>query len=149
MFQAKDVMSTFLFTVDPDDTIETAISLMLKHGLSGLPVLDMTGHLLGIISEFDLLDLVWDPQTNKDKVYHYMTREVHKVDENEDLSAVAELFRILSIRRLPVMQGDKLVGVISRRDLLRYVRKVREQGAAIVPPVSMPLKMPLGGPASV
>jgi CBS domain-containing protein len=111
MFTAKDLMTTKIITVDPDDTVDEVISLMLEHGISGLPVVDMSGHLLGVLSEFDLLDLVRDPNTGKNKVFHYMTREVRKVDD----------------RRLPVMRDDRLVGIISRRDLLRYVLHVRSQ----------------------
>jgi CBS domain-containing protein len=127
MFTAKDLMTTKIITVDPDDTVDEVISLMLEHGISGLPVVDMSGHLLGVLSEFDLLDLVRDPNTGKNKVFHYMTREVRKVDEDDEISAVEELFRILSVRRLPVMRDDRLVGIISRRDLLRYVLHVRSQ----------------------
>lgn len=125
MFTAKDLMTTNIITVDPDDTIDEVISLMLEHGISGLPVVDMSGHLLGVLSEFDLLDLVRDPNTGKNKVFHYMTRDVRKVDEDDEVSAVEELFRILSVRRLPVMRDNVLVGIISRRDLLRYVLHAR------------------------
>ena len=63
---------------------------MIRLGISGLPVVDMSGQLLGIITEFDLLDLVWDPNTSKNKVYHYMTRDVRTVDEEDELVDVAE-----------------------------------------------------------
>ena len=135
----KDLMTTDLISVDPDDSIETAISLMLKHGVSGLPVVDSSGHLLGIISEFDLLELVWNPKSSQDKVYNYMSREVHTVDEGDELTAVAEQFRIRSFRRLPVMRGDQLVGIISRHDLLRDIMRARGQIAPVVPRLLTPI----------
>ena len=67
MIKVKDVMNTGIVTVDPDDTIEEAMSRMLKLGISGLPVVDVAGQLLGIITEFDLLELVWDPSTSRTK----------------------------------------------------------------------------------
>lgn len=133
MPKAKDLMNTDLISVEPDDTIDKAICTMLKYGLSGLPVVDSSGHVLGVVSEFDLLDLVWNPQTDQDRVCHHMTSDVRKVDENTDLSNVAELFRTLSIRRLPVMRGDRMVGVISRHDLLRHVLQARGQIAPVTP----------------
>ncbi len=146
MSTAKNLMNADVVSVDPDDTIEAAISLMIKHGLSGLPVVDGAGRLSGIVSEFDLLDLVWNPKTDQDKVYHYMTREVHTVSEDEDVEAVAELFRTLSIRRLPVMRGEQLAGMISRSDLLRHVLRVRGQIAPVVPRLLSPVKAPSADP---
>jgi CBS domain-containing protein len=125
MLKAKDVMNARVVTVDPDDTIEEAMSRMIKHGISGLPVVDMTDQLVGIITEFDLLEIVWDPDTDRNKVYHYMTRDIHSVDENDELTDIAEMFQRLPIRRLIVKCGNKVVGVISRRDLIWHILKLR------------------------
>ncbi|MGA2058832.1 MAG: CBS domain-containing protein [Thermoguttaceae bacterium] len=127
MIKAKDVMNTNIVAVDPDDPIEEVMSTMIRLGISGLPVVDMAGQLLGIITEFDLLELVWNPNTSKNKVYHYMTREVRTVNEEDDLVDVAELFRTLSIRRLVVMHRDQVVGILSRRDLIWHALKLRGQ----------------------
>ena len=127
MLKAKDVMNVNLVMIDPEETIEQVMGQMIEHGISGLPVVDMSGQLVGIITEFDLLDLVWEPNTRKNKVYYYMTRNVRTVDEEDELVDVAEMFRTLSIRRLLVMRGDEVVGVISRRDLIRHVMKVRNR----------------------
>jgi CBS domain-containing protein len=120
-------MNTNVVAVDPDDVIENVMSTMIRLGISGLPVVDMAGQLLGIITEFDLLELVWNPNTSKNKVYHYMTRDVRTVNEEEELIDVADLFQTLPIRRLLVMRGDLVVGIISRRDLIWYVLKLRGQ----------------------
>jgi len=135
----KELMTTDLISVDPDDSIETAIILMLKHGVSGLPVVDSSGRLLGVLSEFDLLELVWDPKTTQDKVHSYMSGEVRTVDEDDDLIAAAERFRVLSVRRLPVMRGGQVVGVISRHDLLREILRARGQIAPVVPRLLTPV----------
>lgn len=127
MIKAKDLMNADIITVDPEDTIEEVMGRMIERGISGLPVVDMSGQLVGIITEFDLLDLAWDPNTGKNKAYHYMTRDIRTVDEDDDLNDVAEMFRMLSIRRLLVMRGEQVSGVISRRDLIRHALRVRKQ----------------------
>jgi CBS domain-containing protein len=127
MIKAKDVMNASVVAIDPDDTIEEVMSRMIRLGISGMPVIDMSGQLLGIITEFDLLDLVWNPNTAKNKAYHYMTRDVRTVNEEDELVDVAELFKTLPIRRLLVMHDDQVVGIISRRDLIWYVLKLRGQ----------------------
>jgi len=125
-------MNSKIILVDPEQKVEEVMSLMIENAISGLPVVDMAGQLLGVITEFDLLDLVWDPQTEKNMVYHYMTRDVHTVNGDIELGAIAEMFRSLSIRRLLVMEDQKVVGVISRRDLIRYVLKVRSEATSSV-----------------
>lgn len=129
MIRAKDIMNADIITVDPEDTVEQVMETMIQRGISGLPVVDMSGQLVGIITEFDLLDLVWEPDTGKNKTYHYMTRDIRTVDEEDDLDDVAAMFRMLSVRRLLVMRGDEVAGVISRRDLIRHVLQVRGQVA--------------------
>ena len=133
MSTAKDLMTVDVISVDPDDSVEEAITLMIKHHVSGLPVVDASGRLLGLISEFDLLDLVWNPTTSRDKVYHHMSRRLHTVRETDGAEALAERFRTLSVRRLPVLRHGRLVGIISRHDLLRHVMQARGQIAPVVP----------------
>ncbi len=127
MFTAKDLMATRVISADPDDTVQQVVSSMLDHALSVLPVVDRSDHLLGIVSEFDLLELINDPNTASNPVRLHMTRDVFKVSENTELSEVVECFHKLLIRRLPVMRGDRLVGIISRRDLFRCVVQARVQ----------------------
>ena len=103
------------------------MSTMIRLGISGLPVVDMAGQLLGVITEFDLLDLVWDPSTSKNKTYHYMSRDLRTVDEDADIEEVADMFKSLSIRRLLVLRDKRVTGIVSRRDLIWYVLKLRGQ----------------------
>jgi len=104
MFKAKHIMTTDVVTVDPDDTIDEAVSLLLEHEISGLPVLDTTGSLVGIITEFDC-----------------------SVAENEDWVRVADILRNHHMRRLPVTRDGKLVGIIARHDLMRTIRDARRR----------------------
>lgn len=125
MFHAKAVMTTTIVTVHPEATIEEAFEQMLRHHVSGLLVMREDGELAGIISEFDLLHLLYEPETEKNKISDYMTADVLTVNEDDHLTDVADMFLTHSVRRLPVLRDGKVVGVISRRDLIRFIRDVR------------------------
>ena len=127
MLKAKHIMTSDVIAVDLDDTIDYAVSLLVKHRISGLPVLDKAQCLVGIISEFDLLESICDSRADKGKVCHYMSTEVCRVDENTDWAAVVNLFRSSQIRRLPVTSDDRLLGIISRHDLMRVIQQARNR----------------------
>ena len=127
MFTAKDIMTTHIVAVRDDDTVDRAISLMVRHRISGLPVLDAQGGLAGIISEFDLLKLVCDGGTEQAKVRQYMSRDVFGVCEDDDWVSVADMFRSKRVRRLPVLHDGMLVGSVARHDLMRAIRDARRQ----------------------
>lgn len=127
MFPAKDLMTRQVVTVTVDDTIDYAITLMVKHRISGLPVLDREGRPVGIISEFDLLELICEGQTEQDKVSDYMSPELFGVAEDDTWVTVADAFREKHVRRLPVLRDGKLVGIITRHDLMHAIRDARRQ----------------------
>ena len=118
-------MNSKVVTVHPDDTTDHAISLMVDHKISGLPVVDSSGNLVGMISEFDLLELVFDCWTKKDRVCHYMSKQLFEVHEEDDWVDVADLLRSNRVRRVPITRDSRLVGIISRHDLLRSIRDAR------------------------
>lgn len=121
MYRAEDVMTKNVVSVDQDGTVEQAIRTLLEHRISGAPVTDGAGNLVGIISEFQLLEVIYEPEMRTAPVSRLMTRDVLTVDEQTTLSDVANLFVVHRIRRVPVMRDGKVVGLISRRDLLRCV----------------------------
>lgn len=127
MLKAKDIMSANVVSVDPDTPITTALQLMLDRHQSGLPVIDRQGRLVGIVSEFDVLDLIWDFDRINSEVYQYMTHQVHTVDETDDLTCVAERFRLFGIHRLPVLRGNRVVGIVDRHDLLARLSQIKPE----------------------
>lgn len=127
MYQASDVMTTNVTTIAPDATVDEAIRVLLDNQISGLPVVDARGMLVGMISEFQLLETVFDPQIRNESVRGFMTRDVIAVDDGALLADVASLFIMHRIRRVPVLREGQLVGLITRRDLLRYVAKAGDQ----------------------
>ena len=120
----KNYMITRLITLTRDMDVYFAIGLLLKNRISGAPVID-NNNLVGILSEKDCLrifangsfyDMPGGP------VSKFMTDVVSTVKPNSDLFSVADVFLQHNFRRMPVVEGKKLVGQISRRDVLRAIQ---------------------------
>jgi len=123
----REVMTTDVVSVAPSTLIEAALDVMLEHEISGLPVIEK-GRLIGIISEFDALRLLLETGEEPElilPVAHYMSTDVMSVPEHTPLETVAQIFRHIKLRRLPVVRDGKVVGIVSRRDLIRVVRERR------------------------
>jgi CBS domain-containing protein len=127
MFRAQDLMTTHVVTVNVDDTIDHAITLMVRHRISGLPVLDREGRPVGIISEFDLMELICEGQTEQDVVSHYMSPELFGVAAEDSWVTVVDAFRSKRVRRLPVLRDGKLLGIVTRHDLMHAIRDARQR----------------------
>jgi CBS domain-containing protein len=126
MFKAGDIMTTHVVTVDANDSVDHAISLMVRHRISGLPVLDQQGRAVGIVSEFDLLELVCAGQNEQVRVCDYMSPNLFGVCEHDNWVVVADMFRAKHVRRLPVFRDGKLVGIVTRHDLMHAIRDARQ-----------------------
>lgn len=137
-----DVMSTEVVTVEPETSLAEAASWMVQHEISGLPVLNAHGQLIGILTEGDLLHrpelgtggrqagwmrgIMQSEKLAADYIHTHgrqvgdvMTRNPSFVRPDMPLSKAAELMRQKRVKRLPVIQGDSLVGMLSRFDILR------------------------------
>ncbi|HZZ73253.1 MAG TPA: CBS domain-containing protein [Pirellulales bacterium] len=120
MYTAQDVMTRNVLCVQEHATVAETTRLLLDHKISGAPVVSADGKLVGVISEFPLLELVFNPDLRKQSICDFVTRELITVTEHTLLSDVAGIFLEHRIRRLPVLENGHLVGLISRSDLLRY-----------------------------
>ncbi len=123
---AHDVVTKSLVTLMPDTTAEEAIEILLKHKISGAPVVDSDGKLVGIVSEYQLLAVIYDEEFKNQPIKELMTKEVLTVDEQTLLTEIANLFIVHRIRRLPVLREGELVGQISRRDIIRFAIQHRD-----------------------
>lgn len=114
----REVMTEDVVTVTPSMTVETVASLLRKKMISGAPVTDAEGNLVGVVSTSDLGEQV-QPHT---EVGDIMTRLVIDVDEEADLRKVADLMLSFRIHRVIVTREKKVVGLVSCLDLLRELR---------------------------
>jgi CBS domain-containing protein len=143
---AADIMSRVVVAVGPDTTLDQAIKLMTQNRISGLPVVTVGGALVGILTEGDLLRRIetgtaGDPpgwfsslfrpsalaadyvRTHGRRVGELMTIDVISVAEDAPLATVVALMRQHHVKRLPVLRAGRLVGVVSRSDLMAQVGK--------------------------
>ena len=127
MYQVKDAMSRDVITVTPEATVEEAIHLFLDRNISGAPVVDRNGRLRGIITQFQLLEVLYDPNVKNSKIEECMTRNVFTIEEDALLGTAANLLVVHRIQRIPVVRNGTIVGIISRRDLLRYFAETGEE----------------------
>lgn len=142
--KAMDVMTRDVVSIGPDASILEAVRLMLQHRISGLPVVDFSGQLQGIVTEGDFLrraetgtqrrrprwlEFLLGPgrlatdyvQASGRQVAEVMTTDVHTVTEDTPLERLVNVMERYRIKRVPVMRGERIVGIVTRANLMRAV----------------------------
>jgi CBS domain-containing protein len=142
--RADQIMTPRVITVGPDASIFEAATTMLTHHISGLPVVDAAGHLIGIISEGDFIRraeigtqrkpgrwlklLVGSDKSAADFVHEHgrkvgelMTPDPHTISEQTPLEEIVHIMEAGNVNRLPVLRGDQIVGIVTRSNLLQAV----------------------------
>jgi CBS domain-containing protein len=145
--KVSDVMTRRVISVSPETSVFVAIRLMLKHHVSGLPVIDNHGKLVGILSEGDLLrrgeieterkrsvwlDALFGPADGAADYVHshgltvkeVMTPDPITVTENTTLDEVVRLMENRNVKRLPVLRDERVIGIISRANLMRALLSI-------------------------
>ena len=125
----KNYMAANLIYLKEDMDVYLAIGLLLKNNISGAPVVDENDDICGILSEKDCLRIFANGSfynMPSGAVSRFMTQAVATVSPETDLFSVADIFLKHNYRRLPVVKGKKLVGQISRRDVLRAIQDSSE-----------------------
>ena len=132
-----DVMTTKLVKLNPEQDVFQAVSLLAKHKISGAPVVDIDGRLLGMFTERCCLEVLLAATYESlpsSEVGSFMIEDPVWIEENMLLFSVAQMFISQPIRRLPVLRDGKLVGQVSRRDVIRHAEKlikpINERGSA-------------------
>ena len=111
----NEIMTTNVITVGDDARIEDAARLLARHRISGLPVVNRSGALIGVVTEYDLL------AKSGATVADIMSRGVISVSPETDAADVAHLLADRRIRRVPVLDSGRLVGIVSRSDLVQQI----------------------------
>ena len=122
----KDYMAKDLVTFSPETNVLSAIRTLLKHKISGAPVVDDNNQIVGMISEKDCLQTFLGSSYYNEMgelVSEIMTSPVITVDANASIVEVAEKFLKNNYRRFPVLEQGELIGQISRRDILKAIKK--------------------------
>jgi len=123
-FLVKAFMAKELITFTPDMDVNKAMFKLIENKISGAPVIDQNGKLVGILSEHNCMQVVVNSHYYNmpgGQVRDFMTKEVKTVSPEMDIIKLAELFMQTNYRRFPVVEGKNLVGQISRRDILKAV----------------------------
>ena len=129
---AKDFMTKNLITFSPKQPLNEVIQILISKGISGGPVLNENGNLIGIISEGDCLKQVVRGKYNNSPqmmgvVEDYMTADPVTVGPHENIFEIARLFLKLRLRRFPVLDQGKLVGQISQRDVMAAIQDLKNE----------------------
>ena len=130
---ARDVMTHSLVTLDGETSIFDAIRRLIANRISGAPVLDAEGRMVGMLSELDCLGILASDQFHADdhihRVEEYMSTKFETVAPDTDIYRLALYFRDKPVRRFPVVEGDRLLGQVSRRDVLRGIEEMQKKRA--------------------
>ena len=134
--RTKDIMTTPVITVRPATGVKEAAALLVEHAISALPVVDEADELIGIVSEADLIPLeaTPDPRRQMLPVHHrpkpvphtvgeVMTTSVVALPEDADAAQAARLMLDRHVKSIPIVFGDRVVGIVARRDVLKMLAR--------------------------
>lgn len=125
MFEAHTVMTKNVVTVQKDTPVIEAVRLLVKHQVSGLPVVDEDNNLVGMFSEKDALELLQSSESPLE-VKDYMTKDVISFDVKDSLIDICRCLIKHHFRRVPITrEGKKLAGVVSRHDIMKKILEMK------------------------
>ena len=120
-----EVMSSPVVTVQPDTQLKDVASTLIEHGINAAPVIDASDRLVGIVSEADLLTLeTADSRGSRPHTAsEVMSQSVYTLAQDTDATVAARMMLRHRLKSVPVVAGDRVVGIVARRDLLRLVAR--------------------------
>jgi CBS domain-containing protein len=125
--RVKDYMARTLVTFTPDTDVLDAVHELVRHRIAGAPVVDVEGNLIGMLSELDCMKVALNAGYHGQwggPVADFMTTGTRTVDADMNIVDLAQLFIDSQFRRFPVVSDNRLVGPISRRDVLRALQYI-------------------------
>lgn len=122
-----EIMTRAVITAQPDMRLTQVIKLMLEHNVGAIPVVDVQQNLLGIVTEYDLMNFAFSGNAAETTVAEVMVREVITFTPDADIMALINCCAQRRMHRMPVVKDQKVVGIISRRDILRELDRLYSQ----------------------
>ncbi len=118
LVKAKSIMTKKMITVSKQSSLYEAIELLIKNKISGLPVVDSENCLLGVVTEKDIMESLFTDNNQNKNVCDCMTHAVISFTPEDSVVNICSCFIRNPIRRVPIIDNNKLVGIVSRRDIL-------------------------------
>lgn len=135
--KVRDYMAVSKVTFTPDMDVLKAINKMLEYGLSGAPVIDQHGNLIGFLSEKDCMQVALNAAYQQDgaggRVSEFMTTGVETIDVETPILEVADLFLQGTFKRYPVVMDNRLVGTITRHHILQALQVISTPDHSNIP----------------
>jgi len=129
MFQIENIMQTDVISVKKDTSVYKAMELLRENNITGLPVVDNKMHLVGIITEKDVVTLLYAVKNEKAKVKEFMTEEVVSFDLNSSMIEICDCFARNHFRRVPILDDEgRVVGIVSKKDIIAYILEMKKVG---------------------
>ena len=119
--KASQIMTKAVISAAPDMSLPEVIKLLLRHHISGMPVVNDKSKLVGVITEQDVLNSTFSGHAPQTKVKEVMSKDLISFGPDADIIKIAESFISKRIRRVPIVEDGKVIGIVSRRDVLREV----------------------------
>jgi len=130
MFTASEIMMKDVVTLKEDTPVFEAVEIMLAHRISGAPVVDDEMNLVGVLSEKDVVELLYDSGDAEGKtVRNFMTARPIAFDKNDSVVDVCDFLAKNLFRRVPITSKKRVVGIISVPDILEYTVEFRKEKA--------------------
>jgi CBS domain-containing protein len=126
MLKAKDIMRTDVVTVKSQTPVYQAIQELMDNKITSLPVVDDDMTVVGVISEKDILKLLYDLEKDGGAVADYMTEMAVSFDPEDNLLDICNCFMKNPFRRVSILSDGKLAGIINRTDIIKYILKIKQ-----------------------
>ena len=128
MSELEEIMSPDVVAITEKTTIPEAVALLVKHNITGLPVVDKKMRPIGIVSEKDILRVVYNFQTRKydssnpiNTIQAVMSTDIVSFDINDTIDNLCKCLMERDFRRVPILKNGRIIGIISRKDLLEIL----------------------------
>lgn len=124
MIKAREIMKTDVISVTKGEDICEAVRIMALNNITGLPVVNDDGTIAGVLTEKDVLKLLYRGQDKPGTVAEFMTTSVVCFEQDDNLADITGCLMRNHFRRVPILNKGRLVGIISRRDIIRHISRL-------------------------